>query len=258
MESPPDPTSEPGKSASEAASAVRESPLNLDALRKAEHQAPVRRHSCSSTNRGKCTSNTTSVLAVVHMQQTSKWILWQDQLQARRCECFPHFFTESLQTAKYTTIYWLFRKKELLTIVLFFLLLFFFMVMTALASRDYHTNTFSLKKKNELMHDMVKIQITNKTQMTSSWFTPFIIWTELLACTWTFSHFNTPPAVRPGMCMSCCAMKACSGVDFTHLAVSIARVPVHAFPSSVSRAEQLAPGAHSDPGITDTLKRVDV
>ncbi|KAF5902508.1 nuclear receptor ROR-alpha isoform X1 [Clarias magur] len=52
MESPPDPTSEPGKSASEAASAVRESPLNLDALRKAEHQAPVRRHSCSSTNRG--------------------------------------------------------------------------------------------------------------------------------------------------------------------------------------------------------------
>ncbi|KAF7702095.1 hypothetical protein HF521_001378 [Silurus meridionalis] len=51
MESPPDPTSEPGKSASEAASAVRESPLNLDALRKAEHQAPVRRHSCSSTNR---------------------------------------------------------------------------------------------------------------------------------------------------------------------------------------------------------------
>lgn len=54
MESPPDPTSEPGKSASEAASVLRESPLNLDALRKAEHQAPVRRHSCSSTNRGKC------------------------------------------------------------------------------------------------------------------------------------------------------------------------------------------------------------
>ncbi|TSM52304.1 hypothetical protein Baya_8066 [Bagarius yarrelli] len=52
MESPPDPTSEPGKSASETASAVRDSPLNLDALRKAEHQTPVRRHSCSSTNRG--------------------------------------------------------------------------------------------------------------------------------------------------------------------------------------------------------------
>lgn len=63
MESPPDPTSEPGKSASEAASAVRESPLNLDTLRKAEHQAPVRRHSCSSTNRGKCTLYTRSAHA---------------------------------------------------------------------------------------------------------------------------------------------------------------------------------------------------
>lgn len=72
MESPPDPTSEPGKSASEAASAVRESPLNLDALRKAEHQAPVRRHSCSSTNRGKSTSSGTSISAAVLMVQTSK------------------------------------------------------------------------------------------------------------------------------------------------------------------------------------------
>uniref|UniRef100_A0A3B4CCJ2 Uncharacterized protein n=1 Tax=Pygocentrus nattereri TaxID=42514 RepID=A0A3B4CCJ2_PYGNA len=53
MESPPDPTSDPGNSASESATPVRETPVNLETLRKAEHQAPVRRQSCSSTNRGK-------------------------------------------------------------------------------------------------------------------------------------------------------------------------------------------------------------
>ncbi|KAL7858190.1 hypothetical protein AOLI_G00182920 [Acnodon oligacanthus] len=51
MESPPDPTSDPGNSASESATPVRETPVNLETLRKAEHQAPVRRQSCSSTNR---------------------------------------------------------------------------------------------------------------------------------------------------------------------------------------------------------------
>lgn len=54
------------------------------------------------------------------------------------------------------------------------------------------------------------------------------------------------------------AMKTCSGVDFTHLAVSRARVSVHAFPSSVSRAVEATARACisqlSDHGITDTLK----
>ncbi|KAG9280991.1 nuclear receptor ROR-alpha isoform X1 [Astyanax mexicanus] len=55
MESPPDPTSDPGNSASESATPVRETPVNLETLRKAEHHQapPVRRQSCSSTNRGK-------------------------------------------------------------------------------------------------------------------------------------------------------------------------------------------------------------
>ncbi|XP_076851181.1 nuclear receptor ROR-alpha-like [Brachyhypopomus gauderio] len=52
MESPPDPTSEPGNSAPESATPARESPVNLETLRKADLQAPVRRQSCSSTNRG--------------------------------------------------------------------------------------------------------------------------------------------------------------------------------------------------------------
>uniref|UniRef100_A0A8C9SC12 Uncharacterized protein n=1 Tax=Scleropages formosus TaxID=113540 RepID=A0A8C9SC12_SCLFO len=53
MESPPDPASDPGNSATEPATPVRDTPVNLETLRKAEHQAPVRRQSCSSTNRGK-------------------------------------------------------------------------------------------------------------------------------------------------------------------------------------------------------------
>ncbi|TNN51630.1 Nuclear receptor ROR-alpha [Liparis tanakae] len=52
MESPPDPASDPGNSASEPATPVRETPVNLETLRKAEHPAPVRRQTCSSTNRG--------------------------------------------------------------------------------------------------------------------------------------------------------------------------------------------------------------
>ncbi|KAG5839677.1 hypothetical protein ANANG_G00207470, partial [Anguilla anguilla] len=52
MESPPDPASDPGNSASEPATPVRDTPVNLDSLRKADQQAPVRRQSCSSTNRG--------------------------------------------------------------------------------------------------------------------------------------------------------------------------------------------------------------
>ncbi|KAI3370704.1 hypothetical protein L3Q82_007261 [Scortum barcoo] len=53
MESPPDPASDPGNSASEPATPVRETPVNLETLRKADHPAPVRRQTCSSTNRGK-------------------------------------------------------------------------------------------------------------------------------------------------------------------------------------------------------------
>ncbi|KAL4641945.1 nuclear receptor ROR-alpha isoform X1 [Arapaima gigas] len=53
MESPPDPASDPGNSATEPATPVRDTPVNLETLRKADHQAPVRRQSCSSTNRGK-------------------------------------------------------------------------------------------------------------------------------------------------------------------------------------------------------------
>lgn len=53
MESPPDPASDPGNSASEPATPVRETLVNLETLRKAEHPAPVRRQTCSSTNRGK-------------------------------------------------------------------------------------------------------------------------------------------------------------------------------------------------------------
>ncbi|CAF98306.1 unnamed protein product [Tetraodon nigroviridis] len=55
MESPPDPASDPGNSASEPATPVRETPVNLETLRKADHPAPVRRQTCSSTNRGKGT-----------------------------------------------------------------------------------------------------------------------------------------------------------------------------------------------------------
>lgn len=56
MESPPDPASDPGNSASEPATPVRETPVNLETLRKADHPAPVRRQTCSSTNRGKGTA----------------------------------------------------------------------------------------------------------------------------------------------------------------------------------------------------------
>ncbi|KAF6714768.1 Nuclear receptor ROR-alpha [Oryzias melastigma] len=52
MESPPDPASDPGNSVSEPATPVRETPVNLETLRKADHPAPVRRQTCSSTNRG--------------------------------------------------------------------------------------------------------------------------------------------------------------------------------------------------------------
>ncbi|XP_023203043.1 nuclear receptor ROR-alpha isoform X1 [Xiphophorus maculatus] len=52
MESPPDPASDPGNSASEPATPVRETPVNLETLRKADHPAPVRKQTCSSTNRG--------------------------------------------------------------------------------------------------------------------------------------------------------------------------------------------------------------
>ncbi|KAG5849123.1 hypothetical protein ANANG_G00106670, partial [Anguilla anguilla] len=51
MESPPDPASDPGNSASEPATPVRDTPVNLETLRKADQQAPVRRQTCSSTNR---------------------------------------------------------------------------------------------------------------------------------------------------------------------------------------------------------------
>ncbi|MED6250524.1 hypothetical protein ILYODFUR_000989 [Ilyodon furcidens] len=51
MESPPDPASDPGNSASEPATPVRETPVNLETLRKADHPAPVRKQTCSSTNR---------------------------------------------------------------------------------------------------------------------------------------------------------------------------------------------------------------
>uniref|UniRef100_A0A8C7FM62 Uncharacterized protein n=1 Tax=Oncorhynchus kisutch TaxID=8019 RepID=A0A8C7FM62_ONCKI len=53
MESPPDPASDPANSASEPATPARETPVNLETLRKADHPAPVRRQTCSSTNRGK-------------------------------------------------------------------------------------------------------------------------------------------------------------------------------------------------------------
>ncbi|KAF3688818.1 Nuclear receptor ROR-alpha Nuclear receptor RZR-alpha [Channa argus] len=51
MESPPDPASDPGNSASEPVTPVRETPVNLETLRKADQPAPVRRQTCSSTNR---------------------------------------------------------------------------------------------------------------------------------------------------------------------------------------------------------------
>ncbi|XP_023826814.1 LOW QUALITY PROTEIN: nuclear receptor ROR-alpha A-like [Salvelinus sp. IW2-2015] len=56
MESPPDPASDPGNSASEPATPARETPVNLETLRKADHPAPVRRQTCSSTNRGGLTN----------------------------------------------------------------------------------------------------------------------------------------------------------------------------------------------------------
>ncbi|KAK7891550.1 hypothetical protein WMY93_023513 [Mugilogobius chulae] len=52
MESPPDPASDPSNGASEPATPLRETPVNLETLRKADHPAPVRRQTCSSTNRG--------------------------------------------------------------------------------------------------------------------------------------------------------------------------------------------------------------
>uniref|UniRef100_A0A672PQ49 Uncharacterized protein n=1 Tax=Sinocyclocheilus grahami TaxID=75366 RepID=A0A672PQ49_SINGR len=52
MESSPEPASDPGNGVSEPVTPARETPVNLETLRKAEHQAPVRRQSCSSTNRG--------------------------------------------------------------------------------------------------------------------------------------------------------------------------------------------------------------
>uniref|UniRef100_A0A3B3CT39 Uncharacterized protein n=1 Tax=Oryzias melastigma TaxID=30732 RepID=A0A3B3CT39_ORYME len=57
MESPPDPASDPGNSVSEPATPVRETPVNLETLRKADHPAPVRRQTCSSTNRGNGTAS---------------------------------------------------------------------------------------------------------------------------------------------------------------------------------------------------------
>uniref|UniRef100_A0A3B3ZW35 Uncharacterized protein n=1 Tax=Periophthalmus magnuspinnatus TaxID=409849 RepID=A0A3B3ZW35_9GOBI len=58
MESPPDPASDPSNGASEPATPLRETPANLETLRKADHPAPVRRQTCSSTNRGNSASVT--------------------------------------------------------------------------------------------------------------------------------------------------------------------------------------------------------
>lgn len=52
MESPPDPASDPGNSGSEPATPGMDTPVNLNTLRKDEHQPPMRRQSCSSTNKG--------------------------------------------------------------------------------------------------------------------------------------------------------------------------------------------------------------
>ncbi|XP_028679205.1 nuclear receptor ROR-alpha-like [Erpetoichthys calabaricus] len=57
MDSASDPASDAGNSASEPATPVRDTPVNLETLRKADHPTPVRRHSCSSTNRGLLTND---------------------------------------------------------------------------------------------------------------------------------------------------------------------------------------------------------
>ncbi|KAL6474299.1 hypothetical protein MHYP_G00178600 [Metynnis hypsauchen] len=85
MESPPDPTSDPGNSASESATPVRETPVNLETLRKAEHQAPVRRQSCSSTNRVDALQKETQSVT-----GSSVWLLKVDSHHHSQC-----YFTRS-------------------------------------------------------------------------------------------------------------------------------------------------------------------
>ncbi|XP_078141591.1 nuclear receptor ROR-alpha A-like [Centroberyx gerrardi] len=52
MESPQDSESEPGRSGSEPATPVTETPANLETLRSGEHQTPARKHSCSGSGSG--------------------------------------------------------------------------------------------------------------------------------------------------------------------------------------------------------------
>lgn len=80
MESPPDPASDPGNGVSEPVTPVRETPVNLETLRKAEHQAPVRRQSCSSTNRGK-----------------RQWLFWIDTVRILRNIDAQNFKVNSLR-----------------------------------------------------------------------------------------------------------------------------------------------------------------
>lgn len=53
MESPPEPETVPRKSASEASASVEDSPVKPDSKPETDKPAPVRRQSCSSTNKGK-------------------------------------------------------------------------------------------------------------------------------------------------------------------------------------------------------------
>ncbi len=53
MESPPESLASPCKSASEADASLEDSPMKLDSKAEPDKPAPVRRQSCSSTNRGK-------------------------------------------------------------------------------------------------------------------------------------------------------------------------------------------------------------
>lgn len=62
MESPPESVTVPRKSASEADASVEDSPVKLDSKAETDKPAPVRRQSCSSTNKGKLEEQNQSLL----------------------------------------------------------------------------------------------------------------------------------------------------------------------------------------------------
>ncbi|KAI7813840.1 putative RAR-related orphan receptor A, partial [Triplophysa rosa] len=54
MESPPEPVTVPDKSASAAGASLEDSPVKLEGKAETDKPAPVRRQSCSSTNKVEC------------------------------------------------------------------------------------------------------------------------------------------------------------------------------------------------------------